>query len=162
MFLKLCAQHRRWLSNSDGNENNYVNGIAFWLPDGTQIVNFPKQHADNCTTKHQGTNNRFKPVVRMYKNMRNRMIDDGYLKKGVAPSYFIEGMLSCVPAGQFVGSFQDYFCNTFNWMLKADKTKLVCANGLYLLVFDKAHNCWPTANFDAYMAAAQKYWEDWK
>ena len=38
--------------------------------------------------------------------MRNRLIRDGKLKSGVAPSYFIEGMLYNVPADQFVRSRQ--------------------------------------------------------
>ncbi|MHC1550167.1 hypothetical protein ACYJL1_16845 (plasmid) [Phyllobacterium sp. K27] len=34
-----------------------------------------------------------KPAVRIFKNIRNRIIDDGRLREGIAPSYFLEGML---------------------------------------------------------------------
>lgn len=157
----VCAQHRRYRASSNGADDQYDEGICFWASDGTQIINFPKQHAENCTTKHQGTNQWFKPVVRVYKNMRNRMIDDGYIADGVAPSYFMEGMLWNVPAGLFGKSYEGSFVNTFNWVLNADKTKLACANDLFWLVRDKSHNCWPTENFDAYLAAARRYWNDW-
>ncbi len=157
----VCAQHRRYRASSNGTDDQYDEGICFWTSDGTQIINFPKQHAENCTTKHNGTNQWFKRVVRVYKNMRNRMIDDGYIADGVAPSYFMEGMLWNVPVGHFGKSYEDSFVSTFNWVLKADKTKLACANDLFWLVRDNSHNCWPTENFDTYLAAAKKYWNDW-
>lgn len=157
----VCAQYRRYRASSNGSDNQYDEGICFWSSDGTQIINFPKQHAENCTSKHQGTNQWFKPVVRIYKNMRNHMIDDGYIADGVAPSYFMEGMLWNVPAAHFGKSYENSFVNTYNWVLKADKTKLACANNLFWLVRDNSHNCWPTANFDTYLAAANKYWNDW-
>lgn len=157
----VCAKHRRFREGSTGTDDNYDEGICFWSGT-TQIVNFPKQHADNCTDKHQDSDEWFKPVVRVYKNMRNRMIEDGVIKEGLAPSYFLEGMLWNVPAAHFGGSYGDSFCNTFNWVVEADKNKLACANDLFWLVRDNVHNCWPTANFDAYLAAVRKYWDDWK
>ncbi|MHB1516331.1 MAG: nucleotidyltransferase domain-containing protein [Acidiferrobacteraceae bacterium] len=157
----VCAQHRRYRASSNGTDDQYDEGICFWTSDGTQVINFPNQHAENCTTKHKETNQWFKRVVRVYKNMRNRMIDDGYIADGVAPSYFMEGMLWNVPVGHFGKSYEDSFVSTFNWVLKADKTKLACANDLFWLVRDNSHSCWPTENFDTYLAAAKKYWNDW-
>lgn len=157
----VCTQHRRYRESSNGIDDRFDEGICFWTNDGAEIINFPRQHAENCTTKHQGTNRWFKPMVRVYKNMRNRMIDDGSIADGVAPSYFIEGMLWNVPENHFGGSFEDSFVNTFNWVSKADKTKLACANDLFWLVRDNVHNCWPPANFDEYLAAAKQYWNDW-
>jgi hypothetical protein len=157
----VCAQHRRYREASSGMDTQYDEGIVFWTSGGTEIVNFPKQHSENCTTKHQNTNQRFKRMVRVYKNMRNRMIDDKYIADVVAPSYFIEGMLWNVPAEKFVQRYEDSFVNTFNWVLNADKTKLACANGLHPLVRDNLNVCWSTANCDAYLAAAKKYWNEW-
>lgn len=157
----VCAQHRRYRGSSTGVDAQYDEGIAFWTSDGTEIVNFPTKHSENCTAKHQNTSQRFKRMVRVYKNMRNRMIDDKYIADGVAPSYFIEGMLWNVPADKFVQSYEDSFVNTFNWVLNADKTKLACANDLHWLVRDNLNVCWSTANFDAYLAAAKKYWNEW-
>lgn len=157
----VCAQHRRYRAASTGVDNQYDEGIIFWTSDGTEIVNFPKQHSENCTTKQQNTNSRFKRMVRVYKNMRNRMIGDKYIADGVAPSYFLEGMLWNVPADKFVQSCEDSFVNSFNWVLNADKTKLACANELYWLVRDNSNVCWSTANFDAYLAAVKKYWNEW-
>lgn len=46
-------------------------------------------------------------------------------------------------------------------MLNADKSKLACANDLYWLVRDNTNVCWPTENFDTYLAAVSKYWNEW-
>ena len=157
----ICARHLRYRAASNGVDAQYDEGIIFWTRDNIKIVNFPKQHSENCTTKHQNTDQRFKRMVRVYKNMRNRMIDDKYIAEGVAPSYYIEGMLWNVPADNFVQGYEDSFINTFNWVLKADKTKLACASDLHWLVRDNANVCWSTANFDAYVSAAKKYWNEW-
>ena len=157
----VCAQHRRYRAESTGVDALYDEGIVFWTSDGTEIINFPKQHTENCTTKHQNTNQRFKRMVRVYKNMRNRMVDEGYLEDGVAPSYFIEGMLWNVPSDRFVQSYEDSFVNTFNWVVNTDKTKLACANDLHWLVRDNLAICWSTKNFDTYLPAVKKYWADW-
>ena len=157
----VCAVHRRYRESSNGVDQNYDEGIIFWTPDGTEIVNFPDQHSKNCTTKHQNTFQPFKRVVRVYKNMRNRMIDDGYIASGVAPSYFIEGMLWNVPNSKFDFSYSDSFVNTFNWILQADRMQLSCANDLHWLVRDNTPVCWPSASFQTYLAAAEKCWKDW-
>ncbi|TDN63939.1 nucleotidyltransferase [Paraburkholderia sp. BL10I2N1] len=158
----VCAQHRRYRATSNGLDGQYDEGITFWTSDGTQIINFPKQHAANCTTKHQSTNSQFKRIVRVYKNMRNRMIDDGYIADGVAPSYFLEGMLWNVPNDKFVQSYEDTFVNAFNWISNTDKTNLACASDLHWLVRDNTSVCWATANFEAYLTAVREYWNAWQ
>ncbi len=157
----VCAQHRRYRAESSGVDGQYDEGIIFWTSEGVEIINFPKQHLENCTTKHASTHERFKGMVRVYKNMRNRMIDDNYIADGVAPSYFLEGMLWNVPAGNFVRSYEDSLVNTFNWVVNVDKTTLACANDLYWLVRDNTSVCWSTAGFDTYLAAVKQYWNDW-
>ena len=156
----VCANHRRYRDVSKGDDSLYDEGIVFWTSSGEEIVNFPKQHSDNCTTKHQNTNSWFKPVVRIYKNMRNHMLDGGYIADGVAPSYFIEGMLWNVPNGHFGSNFQDTFIKTFNWVVNSDHTQLACANDLHWLVRN-SNVCWSPEDFDMYLAAAKKYWDNW-
>lgn len=159
--ILVCARLRRYRKGSAGTDDQYDEGICFFLPDHTRIENFPEQHAEHCTAKHQATNSWFKPMVRVYKNMRNRMVQDGYLAEGVAPSYFLEGMLWNVPSNYFGGTYEDTFVECYNWLLSAEKTKLACASDLYWLVRDNSHNCWSNANFDAFMVATKKYWDDW-
>jgi hypothetical protein len=156
--ILVCEQFRPYISYDFG-VHNYHEGVAFYSG-GERIENFPKQHSENCTTKHQATNGNFKPMVRVFKNMRNRMIKKGLLSDGVAPSYFIEGMLSNVPNDKFTGDYGDMFVACFNWVVTADEKRLTTASGLHWLVRGNTLVCWPSANFHAFTAALKKYLEN--
>ena len=155
--ILICQQFRRYYSYEPGVHGCHE-GVAFYV-NGSRIENFPKQHADNCTAKHQATNQNFKRMVRVFKNMRNTMIRDGLLAEGIAPSYFIEGMLFNVPDGKFGGAYGNMWVECFNHVVTADRTKLLCANRLHWLVRDVSPTSWPVANFNAFTAAAKKCWE---
>lgn len=155
--ILVCQQFRRYTSYEPG-DIRYHEGMAFFSG-SKRIDNFPKQHSANCTTKHQETNGNFKPTVRVFKNMRNTMIQKGLLGEGIAPSYFIEGMLWNVPSDKFTGDYGDMWVACYNWVVKADETKLACANDLYWLVRENSSVCWPSGNFHSFTAALKKYWE---
>lgn len=157
----VCAKLRRYRKWSTGADDQYDEGICFFLPDNTRVINFPEQHRNNCISKHQNSNEWFKKTVRVYKNMRNRMVEDGYLADGMAPSYFIEGMLWNVPNSKFELTFEDSFVNSFNWVTNSDKTQLACANDLFWLIREGGGNCWKPADFEMYIAAVKKYWNEW-
>jgi len=137
-------------------------GICFFTSSGDRIVNYPKQHSANCTTKHQATNGWFKPMVRILKNMRRKLVDDGSIEEGSAPSYFLEGLVYNVPNDKFGSSYGDTFVAAVNWILQAERKDLVCANEQYYLVRDSAPTCWPCSNCAAFLDAVAKLWTDWK
>jgi hypothetical protein len=157
----VCTQLRRYIHFNSFSDQSYHTGICFWTTDGTQIINFPKQHSANCTNKHKNTNSWFKPSVRILKNMRNSMVEKGYINDGLAPSYFLEGMLYNVPDENFGVSYQDTIVNSINWLRKADKSKLVCANELYFLCHPSSLVTWRAERLQAYLDAAVKFWNDW-
>ena len=156
-----CVELRRYYRFKSFSDQGYHAGICFWTSDGTRIINFPKQHSNNCTTKHQNTSGWFKPTVRVFKNMRNSMVSKGYLTDGVAPSYFLEGLLYNVPNGNFGKSYEDTVVNFINWILKCDREKLVCANELYYLCHPSSPVTWRTEKLQAYLDAAVKFWKEW-
>lgn len=156
-----CAAYRYYYRYT-GAEDSYAPGIMFYYKNTDQIVNFPKQHSDNCTTKHQNTSQWFKPTVRIYKNMRNYMLDRGMLQDGVAPSYFIEGMLYNVPNGKFGTSWDSTFVETFNFINLADRSTFTCANGIHKLLADNSHVSWPPGNCSAFIDALRNLWNNWK
>ncbi|TAV41555.1 nucleotidyltransferase domain-containing protein [Rhizobium leguminosarum] len=156
-----CAQHRHYFTYPSVGEPTYREGIVFWKADGTKIVNYPKQHSENCTTKHQSTNSWFKPTVRVFKNIRNRMIENGYLQEGIAPSYFLEGMVWNVPANLFGGSYEQTIINCFNHVYEMqDKSQLTCANGFHYLLRHGHSVCWSPDNHDTFMEAFTQFWND--
>lgn len=108
------------------------------------------------------TNTRFKPVVRILKNMRNSMVDKGYLQASVAPSYFLEGMLYNVPDLVFGQSYGDTVANALNWIINCDRTKLLCANELYYLCHPTCPVTWRAESLEVYLDAAKKFWNEWQ
>jgi len=139
----------------------HIEGICFFTAANQQVVNYPKQHSANCTEKHQGTSGRFKPMVRIFKNMRSRLHEMGVIEPGSAPSYFIEGLLFNVPNDRFVASLRDSFVGCLKWILEAEPSNFVCANKEYLLVKDAQPNCWPCDQFDKFKKEAVKLWNNW-
>ncbi|MGV1681706.1 nucleotidyltransferase domain-containing protein [Sphingopyxis sp. NJF-3] len=155
-----AIEYRYYYKFKSIQDQNYVSGICFYLADGTQIVNFPKQHATNCTQKHQRTGEWFKKVVRVYKNMRNYLADHGAIPDGLAPSYFIEGMLFNVPDDRFGRSFDDSFVETFNFLNNADRTEFRCANGIHSLL-GSTPVTWRADNCQAFLSALRTLWNGW-
>jgi hypothetical protein len=152
-----AAEHRDYT----GSGQNYHTGIVFWTADGTKIVNYPKQHSENCTRKHQNTSSWFKPSVRILKNMRNRMISDGLISADVAPSYFLEGMLYNVPDGNFGVSYMTTIANSLNWLRTCERDKLVCANERYFLLHPTSPVTWRAEKMETYIEATIRFWNAW-
>ncbi|MBY0508664.1 MAG: nucleotidyltransferase [Rhodospirillaceae bacterium] len=155
-----AATHRRYFKNSSGNLD-YYEGITFFTAGGQQINNFPRHHSDNLTTKHQNTKNWLKPMARILKNMRGKLVDDGMIEAGLAPSYYLEGLLYNVPDDKFGSSYADTFANAINWIRAADRSKFVCANERYYLLRDGSPVTWQAEKCDKFLTAAVKLWNDW-
>ena len=155
----VATQFRRYYSGPLG--PLYVPGICFFTSTGTRIANYPKQHSANLTTKHQATNQWFKPMVRILKNMRSKLVKDGLLPVGSAPSYFIEGLLYNVPNDKFGTSYGDSFVAAVNWILAADRTKFVTPSGQHYLARDGAPECWPCSNCNSFIDEIVKLWNKW-
>jgi hypothetical protein len=156
----IAAEFRRYYSGPFGPQ--YIPGICFFTSSGTQISNYPKQHSDNLTSKHQGTNQWFKPMVRILKNLRSRLVDQGALATGTAPSYFIEGLLFNVPDEKFGNSYADTFVASMTWILQADRTKWITPSGQHYLTRDNAPECWPCTNCNAFIDKAVTLWNEWQ
>jgi len=154
-----CARFKSYNYVTE-NDESFADGICFFLQDGTRIVNFPVQHGDNCTAKHKATNQWFKPTVRLYKNMRNYLVDRNIIQSGYAPSYFIEGMLWNVPSQNFGTTLDSTFVETFNYVSGADRSRFMCANGIHSLLGTTPVN-WPAHDCQAYLDALRHLWDSW-
>jgi hypothetical protein len=143
-------------------DERHETGMCFFLKDGTRVANYPALHSQNLTIKNKSTSGNFKPMIRVFKNARPKMIEDGLIAEGSAPSYYIEGLLYNVPDDGFVGDYQDIFLNILNWLYKTqDRTKFECANGQYYLLRDNSHTCWPCADGAKFIDGVIKLWNDW-
>ena len=154
-----CYQYRRYIRFVSVDDQEYDQGVIFPTTSSGTIINYPKQHSENCTEKHQATNSWFKPTVRIFKNMRSKLVDDGKIAKDTAPSYYVEGILWNVPTEKFGSSYVDTFCNCVNWLLQTDRSKLKCAHEHHaLLGMGNVH--WPSANCDKFLNAVVQLWKE--
>jgi hypothetical protein len=73
-------------------------GVCLWA-NNTLVVNFPDQHLENGRAFHEGTQRRFKKVVRILKRMRNHMASNPSLAAHIRaplaqiPSFLIESLV---------------------------------------------------------------------
>lgn len=157
----IAAKFRRYHAfYSLGNET-YDEGLCFFMPDGTRVVNFPELHSSNCTTKNTDTGTYFKDTVRIFKNIRNHLLDQKKIPEGIAPSYYIEGLLYNVPNLHFGTNYATTFYNVFEWLWNVDRSTLTCAHGLDPLLGEESPTVWPTQNCTEYLTAVAACWNDW-
>lgn len=154
------CEYRHYTRYTSEYDNEYVEGIIFWAKDGTEIINYPKLHSANCTAKHKATCGMFKRVVRVAKNLRNRMIKDGAISSEVAPSYFLEGLYYNVPSECYVSSVSQSFINSINWIDKSDFSKLLCANEMYFLLHPFSPVTWREHLLKEYLSSTINYWNN--
>ncbi|MDR3666416.1 MAG: nucleotidyltransferase [Ignavibacteriaceae bacterium] len=157
----VAAQYRRYYKFLSHNNQSYDEGICFLNSASTLIANYPYQHSQNCTKKHQATGSWFKPMVRIMKNMRSKLVNDGIIDSGLASSYYIEGLLYNVPNEMYGGSYDNSFVNSINWIYKEDRSKFVTANEQYYLLRENSPVCWDPSKSDAFLNALKDLWNKW-
>ena len=157
----IATQHKKFSSWYGPGNDVQVTGISFHKADGTRVSNYPKQHRENLITKNQATSEWFKHIVRICKNARQKLIDQGVIAAGVAPSYYVEGLLYNAPNNLFGTSYDASMVNVINWLLEADRSKFLCANQQYPLLDGNADVTWNSANCNAYLDGLVELWKDW-
>jgi hypothetical protein len=157
----ICQEFRRY-SKYTGSRDDYTIGVGFLTTDGTLIENYPKSHLTTLTAKHQVTNQWLKPTIRIFKNIRNRLIDNKKLQSGVAPSYYLEGLLWNAPNEAFGTSYNATVFNCLKWMNEVDEDTLACPNAVFLLLGENSPVKWSPANFGSLRSEAISLWNDWK
>lgn len=157
----VAMEYRRYLKFNGEWDQDYVEGIVFYTSSWEQIINYPKPHSKNLTTKHQATSSWLKPMARVLKNMRSKLVNNGSLDADDAPSYYLEGLIYNVPISKFGSSYGDSFCEAINWLNGTDRTTLLCANEQYYLLRSGCHTCWEPTKCEKFLSAAADLWRNW-
>lgn len=148
----ICTQYRKYKSL---NKCDYVKGMCFWSRnDDRQIINYPEFHYDNGVLKHQNSSKWYKPLVRMFKNMR------GYISGDSTPSYFLECILYNVPNSNCKTSYQEAFCNIVNWLNKTELDNFVCQNE-QLKLFGMTPEQWNKNRAKEFIKNLILLWDNW-
>lgn len=157
----IAAQFRRYRKFCTLADELHETGICFFTAGGKRVANYPKLHSDNLTSKNQATNEWFKHLVRIFKNARGKLVDDGIIEMGLAPSYYLEGMLYNVPTHCFGDTYADSFVKCINWIHAAERSRFLCAHEQYLLLDDNPDVSWASPKCNAFLNAAIDLWKGW-
>jgi hypothetical protein len=155
----VCAQYRNYSSLA---ADDFVQGMTLYSSgDSRWVVNYPRIHYENGVSKQDQTQGWFKPAVRMFKNLRNVLIDMGSLGDSDAPSYFVECLVYNALNDSFGASYQDTFVNVFNYLNSADLGRFVSQNG-QLPLFGDADEQWSQHGAGWFLAAIREFWSNWR
>jgi len=115
-------------------KQDFKEGMCFITNDGEFIRDFPKLHYDALIKKSEATNGTFKETVRMFKNIRDDLIDRRVLYPDVAKSYFVENLLYFLPDSCFIGTRLKVFEQVILLLMKFSELNMIrnfkCANGV--------------------------------
>lgn len=156
----VCALYKNYSYYYGRNNCTFKSGIKI-VNAGEAVVNYPKLHSDALTHKHQITCCRYKPLVRVLKNMKSTLVDCGAIDEKTAPSYFIEGWLYNAPESLYVNGQQDRFVKVVNWLLEQDKDQFYMPHGMYPLIGDSLTQ-WAPAKYSTFTKALIELWNNWR
>jgi hypothetical protein len=97
----LAAYELRLYGRDSWGQITHREGIAFRTDKGDFIENFPEQQHAEGVAKHERTSQRFKKMVRILKNMRYEMEDEGVAAATPIPSFLVECLVWIVPDDRF-------------------------------------------------------------
>ncbi len=157
----VCTTHKRFTDFPDYWRARSHQGIRFRTQrDSREIINFPRQHRQNATEKHQATSDQYKPLVRIFKNARTHLIDKGLITSTLAPSYFVECLLFNVNNAAFRGSYTTAFPAILTWLQNADDSEYVTGSRLQWL-FGSTDVSWDRHDANTLLAALIGMWNNW-
>lgn len=157
-----AVEFRRYGAFTDIHNPSAHWGIQFFDSQNTPIVNYPKYHIERGVEKHGATRTagRYKSVVRIFKNLRSCMVDNGMLAGGVAPSYFIECALYNVPDELFRLSVDQGVPAIISHLKGRQFGSLMCQNGITALIGTEPTQ-WSSDAFTSFVVSAEEAWNDW-
>ena len=134
---------------------NLRSGIRIYDSGSGQIItNYPIQHKENGELKNKRTNGLFKPTIRMYKNIRNELISQGYIRSDCVSSYNLESMIYNIDDSCFDPDPTKCYHNT-RFRMSFDihaHIQYTCQNEKKLLLDNYGRGCWNYADAYAFIA----------
>ena len=132
-------EYRKYTGSNGIRKEDQMEGIKIYDSSKQQeIVNFPKLHKKNGEDKNSvsRTNGNYKETVRIFKQMRNHLIDLGAIDENLMPSYGLECMMYNVPDTLFKEDLVERVDLIIQWLITNVKDSFVEQSRMRLL-FDE-------------------------
>lgn len=157
----IAIQYRFFWKVNENGSDDFVEGIAFQKRDGSWVYSYPKAHLNNGVSKMALTNNQFKSLVRVYKNIRGQLDNDFIAADKYYSSYMIESLIYNVPNNLFKNSLSDTFNNSLNWLNKdADFISFNCQHGYFKLFGTSEGQC-SVDSAKAFISSVKELNDNW-
>ena len=92
-----CFVHKRFRTHN----STSAEWVEFVSDEGIHSVSFPKQHIQNGENKNIQTKWNYKDVVRILKNCKKELVENGLINDDLISSFFIECLVWNVPDSYF-------------------------------------------------------------
>lgn len=160
-----CFEYRKYLSfGNNEEERGYISGIKFYTTNENNIViNYPKKHYTFGVDKNRRVNNNYKPTIRIFKNIKKRLLEQQKITKKVTSSYFIENLLYNVPDRYFdIEDSSIRVANILKWLISNidSFSMFVCQNN-QINLFGSAQEQWNEEDAREFIFEVKKFWNEW-
>lgn len=159
-----CFEHRKYeCFGNNERERKYISGIQFYTTKENNIViNYPKKHYSFGADKNHRTNDKYKPTIRIFKNIKKRLLEKGRITPKVTSSYFIESLLYNVPDQYFNNEDPSIrIANILNWLNSNVNSfpKFVCQNN-QIYLFGSTQEQWNEKDARNFILELNKFWNE--
>lgn len=160
-----CIQYRKYIDYGYSSDSQiFIEGIKFFTTrENREVINYPKRHYSFGAEKNQQTNEMYKKTVRIFKNMKSKLVNSSKLEKSTAPSYFIENLLYNVPNDKFIrNDFSQTVYNLLKWLSdnKNNLSSFVCQNNIVDL-FGDSQEQWNESDARKFINECIILWNEW-
>ena len=139
----------------------HAEGMGLYLPaESRWTVSYPHIHRRNGVEKEKATDWWFRRCIRMFKNARAQLVEEGRLGPATARSYQLECLLYNVPNRLLGRSCQSAYSSALYWLQRNDLTRFSSQNRLVPL-FDSGPDSWNEKDARTLIGALVKQYEDW-
>jgi hypothetical protein len=163
MPVKLVAAcgHKYFYTFPSKPASRFVEGIVFADYAGKETVNYPQQHLENGAAKAKAVTS-FRPVVRLFKNFAAQLEQDGQLRPGSAPSYFLESFIYNVPNTSFYSSLESTVQSLLiHWGMSRSKWDEQLQQHKVTKLFGPAETQWDISKAEEFVNACRTAWDGW-
>jgi hypothetical protein len=158
-----CVEYRRYTRFDAFGTESYIPGISFYTQrERRQVINYPRPHYQNGVAKNTATGGHFKPLVRVFKNARNYLVDQGVITEDLAPSYFVQCLLynasnSAYSRSTLQDQLGEVVKELFLNIVGSYYHNFVCQNGQVLL-FGTTPEQWSPGKANKFLSAMLQLW----
>lgn len=159
--ILVAIKYRYFFHVYENRSDSYVEGIAFYARnDSKWMYSYPKQHYNNGVTKMSNTNNNYKSLIRIYKNIKVNLVNNADIPDRYISSYYIESLLYNLPNNIFSGLYSDMLYKSLKWFEENSIDDFKCQHDLFNL-FGIDYDQWSITEAKAFIGSVIEFWNQW-